>query len=52
MMTSLLDKQGAMDGNCLDLSKAFDIVFYDIVVEKVTSMCGGVSNEVYPELSE
>lgn len=33
-----------MDGVYLDLSKAFDIVFYDILSEKVTSMCGEVSS--------
>lgn len=51
-VTSLVDEQKAMDGVYFDLSKAFDIVFYDIVMEKVTSMSGEVSNEVYPELSE
>lgn len=35
---SLVDEQRAMDGICLDLSKAFDIMFYDIVMEKVISM--------------
>lgn len=49
---SLVDEQRAMDGICLDFSKAFDIMFYDIVMEKVISMCGEVSSEVYPELSE
>lgn len=41
-----------MDGVYLDLSKAFDIVFYDIIMEKMTIMCGEVSSEVYPVLSE
>lgn len=51
-MTSLVDEHRAMDRVYLDPSKAFDIVFYDIVMEKVTSICGEVTSEVYPELSE
>lgn len=38
-VTSLVDEQRAVDGACLDLSKAVDIVFSDIVMEKVTSVC-------------
>lgn len=40
-----------MDGVHIDLSN-IDIVFHDGLMEKLTSMCGEVRNEVYAELSE